>query len=59
MKRTLKIEATGDFFRNRIKPLIRIKGNWLANAGFPPNARVVLTSPMPGAIQLTVENAQP
>jgi hypothetical protein len=38
--RTLKIEATGDFFRGKIKPHIRLKGYWLEQAGFKPGHRV-------------------
>ena len=38
--RTLKVETTGDFFSRKVKPAIRLKGNWLARAGFPPDSRV-------------------
>jgi hypothetical protein len=38
--RNLKVETTGDFYRRKVKPAIRLKGNWLARAGFLPDSRV-------------------
>jgi hypothetical protein len=38
--RTLKIEETGDFFRRRVRPKIRLTGCWLERAGFKPGHRV-------------------
>ena len=38
--RTLKIEATGDFFRRTVRPKIRLTGQWLERAGFKPGHRV-------------------
>ena len=38
--RTLKIEATGDFWRGNVKPTIRLCGKWLDRAGFKPGYRV-------------------
>lgn len=38
--RTLKIEETGDYFIGKTKPLIRLKGKWLAELGFKPNSKV-------------------
>ena len=52
--RTLKIEATGDFWKGRIKPQIRLAGQWLERAGFPPGARVSVTWLAPGVIELRV-----
>ena len=50
--RTLKIEATGDFFHGNIKPKIRLCGHWLERAGFKPGTRVQVTLLRPGAIHL-------
>ena len=50
--RSLKIEATGDFWRGRIKPRIRIAGQWLARAGFKPGHRVEVKSTEPGTLFL-------
>ncbi len=36
MKRRLKIQPVGDAYKNRIYPQLRIKGKWLAAAGFAP-----------------------
>ena len=38
--RTLKIEEDGDYNRGRIKPKIRLMGQWLERAGFKPGTRV-------------------
>ncbi len=38
--RTRHIEATGDFWRGKIKPKIRLTGRWLERAGFKPGHRV-------------------
>lgn len=38
--RTLKIEETGDFFRGKVCPKIRLTGKWLERAGFKPGHRV-------------------
>ena len=38
--RTLKIEATGDFWRKQVVPKIRLGGQWLERAGFKPGHRV-------------------
>jgi hypothetical protein len=42
--RQLKVERTGDFAQGKIKPSIRLKGNWLERAGFLPNTncRVII-----------------
>ena len=42
MKRSLKIEATGDFYKRRVIPKIRLSGKWLEAAGFKPGHRVEL-----------------
>jgi hypothetical protein len=57
--RSLKIEATGDFWRGRIKPRIRIAGQWLARAGFKPGHRVEVQCPEPGTLSLHfIESAE-
>lgn len=50
--RLLKIEATGDFSRGIVKPQIRLKGNWLARAGFTPGLRVEVRCDQAGTMTL-------
>jgi hypothetical protein len=50
--RNLQIEETGDFFRRRTKPKIRLMGYWLERAGFKPGARVLVLCLAPGLIEL-------
>jgi hypothetical protein len=50
--RTLKIEESGDFSIGRIKPKIRITGNWLERAGFIPGQRVQVIFIGPGIMEL-------
>lgn len=38
--RTLKIEASGDYWRGTVTPKIRLAGQWLERAGFKPGCRV-------------------
>jgi Toxin SymE, type I toxin-antitoxin system len=52
IQRTLKIEAIGDFAYHKIKPRIRLSGQWLEKAGFKPGHRVEITSSQPGALSL-------
>ena len=56
-QRTLKIEETGDFWKHRIKPKIRLSGNWLHEAGFQPGQRVRVTLQRPG--ELTLQFIEP
>ena len=51
-QRTLKIETVGDFAAGRTKPLIRLQGNWLEQAGFKPGHRVAIHSFKPGEMTL-------
>ena len=51
-KRTLKIEAVGDFAAGKIKPKIRLKGHWLEKAGFRPGHHVIVHSQKPGELML-------
>jgi hypothetical protein len=50
--RQLQIEITGDNWRGRIKPRIRISGRWLERAGFPPGQRVEVIESAPGVLTL-------
>jgi hypothetical protein len=50
--RTLKIEESGDFWRRKTHPVIRLKGRWLHAAGFPPGEHLTLTVLSPGVIEL-------
>jgi hypothetical protein len=50
--RSIKIEATGDFFKGRVKPKIRLVGNWLKHAGFSPGQRVQIIFIRPGIMEL-------
>ena len=51
--RTLKVEKTGDYFYAKVKPAIRLKGNWLERAGFPPNSRARIEILANGVLQIT------
>jgi len=58
--RSLKIEATGDFFKGHVKPKIRLTGNWLERAGFAPGHRVQVNCVAPGIMELrTISLTQP
>ena len=50
--RSLAIEATGDFFRRKITPKIRLTGQWLERAGFKPGHRVEVRFDQPGNLTL-------
>jgi hypothetical protein len=50
--RTLKIEESGDFWKRRIKPKIRLTGRWLERAGFTPGNHVRVTCLATGVIEL-------
>jgi len=54
--RSLKIEADGDGWAGKIKPKIRLKGNWLERAGFRPGGRVKVTSVTVGVMELRSED---
>lgn len=55
MKRNLKIEERGDFYRKNVFPGIRLVGKWLARAGFKPGGRVHVHVLADGILQLEVE----
>lgn len=50
--RTLTIERTGDFYRGKTAPKIRLTGQWLERAGFPPGHRVEVRIDQPGTLTL-------
>lgn len=50
--RNLKIESTGDYFAGKVKPQIRLRGQWLECAGFKPGHRVVVQIILPGLLAL-------
>ncbi len=50
--RTLTIERTGDFWRGKVSPKIRLAGLWLERAGFKPGHRVEVTLEQPGRLTL-------
>lgn len=50
--RTLAIERTGDFFRGKVAPKIRLAGRWLERAGFKPGHRVEVRLDEPGTLTL-------
>jgi hypothetical protein len=52
--RTLKIEEDGDSWLGNTKPKIRLKGNWLAQAGFNHGQRVEVKFIATGVIELRV-----
>jgi len=58
--RSLKIEPMGDFFKKKVKPIIRIKGNWLERAGFAPGHRVQVNCLAPGVMEIrSINHTQP
>ena len=55
--RTLKIEEDGDYWKGNIKPKIRLRGCWLARAGFKPGNHVSVKSIAHGIIELRSSDA--
>ncbi|MDR3457115.1 MAG: hypothetical protein P4N60_06685 [Verrucomicrobiae bacterium] len=54
-KRSLKIEAVGDFAAGTAKPMIRLTGRWLERAGFKSGHRATIEMPQPGELKLRFE----
>lgn len=50
--RKLKVEKTGDSILGKIKPAIRLKGNWLERAGFRPNTHCQIVMVAPGKLEI-------
>ena len=57
--RSLKIEAVGDFAHRKIKPRIRLSGQWLEKAGFKPGHRVEILELKPGELSLQFREETP
>lgn len=56
-KRTLKIEEQIQpcgYHRQRRVPMLRLKGKWMAAAGFNPGQSIELTAISPGVIEIRV-----
>jgi hypothetical protein len=53
-QRTLKIELLGDLWRGKTFSVIRLKGHWLAAAGFPAGQSVTVSVVSPGVMELRV-----
>jgi hypothetical protein len=51
-RRTLKIESLGDPWCGKVFAGIRLKGTWLARAGFRPGERVAVILVEPGIMQI-------
>ena len=50
--RTLKVELSGDPYRHRTFPKIRLQGKWLEQLGFKPNGRVRIVRTIAGELLL-------
>ena len=50
--RTLKVELSGDVFRQKTFPKIRLQGKWLEQLGFKPNGRVRIVPTIEGELLL-------
>jgi hypothetical protein len=57
--RNLKIETTGDFWRRKVAPKIRLTGRWLERAGFKPGHRVQVELLETGCLRLRFVEAKP
>ena len=57
MDRTLKIINTGDGWKKEVKPQILLKGKWLLQAGFPPDAYVTITPKSEGILEIALKSA--
>ena len=50
--RTLKVELSGDIYRHKTFPKIRLQGKWLEQLGFKPNGRVRIVPTIEGELLL-------
>jgi len=50
--RSLKVEATGDYFYRQTVPKIRLQGKWLESLGFKANGRVLVHPTSAGELLL-------
>jgi hypothetical protein len=51
--RILKVEVIGDHWKGKTIPRIRLKGQWLAQAGITENSFVEVSNPCPGQLVIT------
>ena len=56
--RRLKVEEAGDYWRKRTRPLVRLQGKWMLQAGIQPNSYVEVTNPQPGVLVLHIVEKQ-
>lgn len=57
IRRSIKIEAGGDFWRGLVKPKIRLMGRWLERAGFNSGDQVQVLCVRPGVLELRCHDA--
>ena len=50
MPRKLKVVPTGDFWKGKAVPQIRLQGKWLEKAGIEPEAHVEVENPEAGVL---------
>jgi hypothetical protein len=48
--RKLKVVPTGDFWRGKVVPQIRLQGKWLEKAGIAPETHVEVENPEAGVL---------
>ena len=48
--RKLKVAPTGDFWRGKVVPQLRLQGKWLEKAGIAPETHVEIENPAPGVL---------
>lgn len=56
LKRTLKIQDVGDFYKNGVVPQILLKGKWLTEAGFYPDSKVEVISKARGTLEIVIKS---
>jgi len=56
--RTLKVEELGDHWRGKTYPGLRLKGQWLEQAGILPNSHVQVSNPQPGVLVVLVSKTE-
>jgi hypothetical protein len=52
IQRTIKVEISGDYYRQRTFPKIRLQGKWLEAVGFKSAGHVIVRSEAPGELVL-------
>ena len=56
MLRKLKVYETGDVYKGKAQPQIRLQGKWLRQAGFNPHDRITVTKE---GSRLVIERCDP